>query len=135
MVKPGSMPTSLPWIRRSRAETMKRSHPDFRVGNQRLDSLPHLAGRLVGEGDGEDVLGGDSRAEQVNHPAGDDPGFSRPCAGKYQQRALNVRNCLALGGRQISKQIHGGRFVLVRRPSTRLCRAARRDFHAWCHWL
>ena len=95
------------------AEAVEGAHPDLRAGHQGLDALPHLAGRLVGEGDGQDVLGRDARVEQVGDPPRDDAGLAarrRPAPAG----ALDVRDRLALGRRQIGKQVHGEWVVLVR---------------------
>ena len=60
------------------------------------------------------MLRRDPRAEQVGHPAGDDARLARTRPGQDQQRAVDVGDRLALGGRQIGEQVHGGWVILVR---------------------
>jgi hypothetical protein len=78
------------------------------------DALLHLAGRLVGERDGEDRGGGDALADEVRHAAGDDARLAASGAGDDQQRPVDVRCGLALGVSQVFQQLvcgkHGGEY-------------------------
>ena len=85
---------------------MERADPDPESRHQGLDPLAHLAGGLVGERDGQDCSGAIPECEQVGDPPGDDPRLARAGAGQDQQRALDVGHGLALGGGQISEQVH-----------------------------
>jgi hypothetical protein len=59
--------------------------------DQRGDAGGHLAGRLVGEGDGQDLVRRDvARGEQVRDPVGEHPGLPRARAGHDEQRAALV---------------------------------------------
>ena len=78
-------------------------------GHERLDALPHLAGGLVGEGDGQDVARPHALLEQVGDAAGDDARLAAAGAGEDQQRALEVRDRLALGVGQVGEQVGLGR--------------------------
>ncbi len=101
------MPTSGAYLRSSAgAEAVERADPDSRPRHERLDPLAHLAGGLVGERQGEDLFGRDSRSEQMGDPAGDDPRLARARSGQHQERALDVGHRLALRGRQVSEQVH-----------------------------
>ncbi len=100
------------------AERMKRRNE--RLGKRRMaenpvDALRHLAGGLVGEGDGENGVGRD--ALFLNEPgdsAGDDAGLARAGAGKDEQRALGGFNSSALFGIQIGEErLHGGSWTRI----------------------
>ena len=59
--------------------------------------LPHLPGRLVGEGDGQDVPGIDPPLlDEVGDPVGQDPGLPGACPGQDEERALRVVYSLPL---------------------------------------
>jgi hypothetical protein len=61
------------------------------------NSLPHLLGSLVGEGDGYNVLRPNIVfADKMNDSAGNDARFTASGACKYQQRAFLVQHCLVL---------------------------------------
>ena len=73
---------------------------------QALDALAHLGGRLVGEGDGDDLVRTrQSLGDQIGDAMGDHPGLARAGAGKDQQRAFGVTNRVLLlcveGGEEI----------------------------------
>ena len=75
------------------------------------DPLAHLGGRLVGEGDGQDLrrLGGPG-AHQVGDPAGERARLARAGPGEDQQRPLAVGHGLALGLVQpLEQRFRGGR--------------------------
>ena len=72
------------------------------VAEQPVDALGHLAGGLVGEGDGEDGVGGDAFfADEPGDAAGDDAGFARAGAGEDEQGAFGGLDGGALFGIQI----------------------------------
>ena len=53
-------------------------------------SLAHLFGGLVGEGDGEDVVGGDAAfLDEVGDPMSDDAGFAAAGAGEEEDGAVD----------------------------------------------
>ncbi len=85
---------------------MERPDPDARSWHKGLDPFAHLAGRLVGECQGEDGFRRDAGVEEMGHSAGDDPRLAGTGPGKDQDRAVDVRHRLALGNRQISEQVH-----------------------------
>ena len=90
-----------------RAGGVEGHHPhDARGGaGQRPDPLLHLAGRLVGEGDREDLARArHSRGQQVSDPVGQDPGLARAGAGEHQQRPLAVLHGIGLRRIEARKQ-------------------------------
>ena len=59
------------------------------MSEQRLDALAHLLGRLVGEGDGEDLVRTrESLGDQIGDAMRDDARLARARAGEDQQRRL-----------------------------------------------
>ena len=61
------------------------------------DAVLHLARRLVGEGDGEDLAGpGAAEAEDVGDPHGEHAGLAGAGAGQHQHRAVERLHRLAL---------------------------------------
>ena len=80
----------MPW--KVPTQTRERRH-------QGLDPLAHLAGRLVGEGHGQDRVGRDPRAEQVGDPPGDHARLARAGPGEDEEGAVDMGDGLALGGR------------------------------------
>ena len=61
--------------------------------DQRGDAGGHLPGRLVGEGDGQDLVRRDiARGEQVGDPVGEHPGLPGARAGHDEQRAALVHH-------------------------------------------
>src|SRR5262249_28984751 len=83
---------------------------------ERLCALPHqphhpflhLAGGLVGEGDGEDGAGWDPAGEQPGDAVGDDPRLSAPCPGEHQEGAFGGGDGKTLRRVQ-SGEVHAGR--------------------------
>jgi hypothetical protein len=66
---------------------------------QGADALLHLAGGLVGEGHGDDVLGADAAIlDQMGDLAGDHAGLAGTGAGEHQERAADVVHGLLLPG-------------------------------------
>ena len=53
--------------------TVERAHPDASALRQPLDALPHLVGRLVGERQGQDLLG------------------ATPCSSRFAMRCVTTR--------------------------------------------
>ncbi len=81
-------------------------HRARRAADEQLDALAHLLGRLVGEGDGEDLVrAGLTRAHQVGDPVGQDARLARARAGEDQQRALAVGDRVALRRVQAGQQL------------------------------
>ena len=75
--------------RRRRAATMRRG------------ALEHLLGRAAGEGQQQDALGVDARGDQVGDAVGERARLAAAGAGDDQQRAVAVRDGLALLGVQL----------------------------------
>ena len=78
-------------------------------GTSASTRLLHLAGGLVGEGDGQDVARPHALLQQLGDAAGDDPGLAAAGPGQDQQRALDVRDGRLLGGGQVGEQVGRGR--------------------------
>ncbi len=79
------------------------------AAKQAPDALAHLAGGLVGEGDGEDAPRGDAAlADQVGDAVRDDAGLAGAGAGEDEQRAVTVGDRLDLGRIQAAQQGGGG---------------------------
>ena len=75
------------------ADIMEGPDCDFpQLGSQDFrDTLLHFARRLIGKGDGEQGLGGNSTgSDQVGDAAGENPRFAAPRPGKHQQRPLRI---------------------------------------------
>ncbi len=80
-------------------EGAKPWHALDRGSDQLADALLHLAGGLVGEGDGEDLVAtGFSRGKDMGDAGGQDAGLSRAGAGEDQQGAFGCLYRLALFG-------------------------------------
>jgi hypothetical protein len=62
------------------------------------DTVAHFTGGLVGEGDGEDVGGGDATGDEVGDAAGDGAGFAGAGAGEDEEGAVDVDGGFALRG-------------------------------------
>ena len=70
------------------ARRVERGHPHEPgpVADQRGDPLLHLAGRLVGERDRDDLVGTHvAGGKQIGDPVGQHPGLTRPGTGHDQQ--------------------------------------------------
>ena len=75
------------------------------VADEAVDALGHFRGGLVGEGDGEDGVGGNAFfADQPGDAAGDDAGFAGAGAGQDEQRAVGGFDGGALFGIQIGEE-------------------------------
>jgi len=82
-----------------RAGSMESQHPHAAraAAQQQLDALAHLLGRLVRERDREQLVRPRLAAvDQVGDPVGEHAGLATAGAGEDQQRAVNVRDGLAL---------------------------------------
>ena len=76
------------------AEPQAFDRPADEVGHP----AAHLPGRLVGEGDGQDLPGlGEPAIENVGQAGDQHPGFARTRAGQHQNRPLGGKHSLALG--------------------------------------
>ena len=88
-------------------EGMERRDRGVRVAvrHELIDADRHLLGRLVGEGQGQD-LGrlGTPRGDQPGDPAGDDLGLAGPGAGDDEQRAAAMRHRPQLVGVESAEQ-------------------------------
>ena len=101
MVKLDWRPTSSAWLRSIRAATEWKvpSHgmPSIAPPVIADDALLHLARRLVGEGDGEDLARpGLAGGDQVGEAGGQRGGLAGAGAGQHQHRALGRQHRLAL---------------------------------------
>ena len=76
----------------ARGDRMKRAEPDAFGGaaDHRLEPLAHLARRLVGEGDGEQLAGiGAAGRQDMREPGGQHPGLAGAGAGQHQHRPVD----------------------------------------------
>ena len=89
------------------AGAVERGHPHA-LGHrpdQAAHPLPHLGGRLVGEGDGQDVERRQTVAvDEVGDAVGQHPGLARSGPGHHQQGAADVGDGVALGRVQALQQ-------------------------------
>src|SRR5205823_667612 len=70
-----------------------------------LDPARHLAGRLVREGDGEDMLRGHpADAEEPGDPVGDDPRLAAAGAREHEEGPVARRHRLALRRVQVDEE-------------------------------
>ena len=65
----------------------------------------HLARRLVGEGDGQHLIGPGHRGGQVGGAVRDEAGLARSGPGQHQQRPLGMEDGLSLRIGQIHQQV------------------------------
>ena len=73
-------------------------HARRRRAEQRRHALAHLLGRLVREGDGEDLARfGHAAPDEIGDAIGDDAGLSGAGAGEDQKRAVGVEDGFSLG--------------------------------------
>jgi hypothetical protein len=80
---------------------MKRRdpRPGERGAEQRLDASTHFLRRLIRERDGKNfILLRVAFRQQVGNPLRDHAGFARAGSGKYQKRAVDMKNSIALLG-------------------------------------
>ena len=68
------------------------------TAHEPVEALAHLAGGLVGEGDGEDVPGHDAEVlDHVGDAVREHAGLARPRAGEDEQGPLGGEHGLTLG--------------------------------------
>ncbi len=79
-------------------EAVKGTDGNRAASGQPLDPIGHFLSRLVGEGDGEDLLWIDATFDQPSHPPGDDSGLTRPGSGEDEHRAFEVFDGSSLSG-------------------------------------
>ena len=90
---------------RTHAEWNVDTHIFSATGPTRpTDPVLHLAGRLVGEGDGEDLERGQALIDQMGDPVGEDAGLSRPGTGDDEQRPAVVQHRVVLGRIETGEQ-------------------------------
>ena len=84
------------------ADRMERAHPRHAfdgAADENADALLHLAGRLVGEGDGEDLRGeGAAGGKDMGDAGGEHAGLAGAGAGQHQNRAVERFHRFALLG-------------------------------------
>ena len=84
-------------LRGDGVEGAQPAQPFGRVADQMGDPLTHLAGRLVGEGDGQQFPRlGPARRQDVRQPRGQNPRLARARARQHQHRPLGRLHRLAL---------------------------------------
>jgi hypothetical protein len=91
-------------------EAVEGAHLDRLRTGQGRHAAAHLVGRLVGEGEGDDLLRTNARGDQVGDAVRDDAGLAaaRPC--QHEQRPLDVRGSLSLGVVEGVEHRHEGCF-------------------------
>ncbi len=76
------------------------------VAEDFFDALAHLLGGLVGEGDGQDVVGGDAALlDEVGDAMSDDAGFAAAGAGEEKHGAVDGEDALALLGVHVGEEV------------------------------
>ncbi len=91
----------------SGVEGAQREATTARRTDKPLQSLPHLAGRLVGEGDGHDTPGGDAELpHQPGDAVGEHAGLATARPGQHQHRAIGGGDGFLLLGVQSLEEIH-----------------------------
>ena len=87
------------------------------VPGELVDALAHLVGRLVGEGDAQDVPRQDAQLiDQVGEPVGQGPGLAGARPSDHPDKALGGGDRLTLGGIQFSQQIDHGSALQSEHP-------------------
>ena len=74
------------------AEAVERADPDGRIAGEPLDAPAHFVGGLVREGQGENVLAGDSLLQQPGDAMRDDARLAAARPGQDQQRPVEMCN-------------------------------------------
>src|SRR5215471_1690754 len=78
------------------------------LAEQDIESLPHLGGGLVREGDSEDLVGPHAvRLDQVRDAVSEHPRLAAAGPGKNQERPIEVGHCLPLRRVQLLDVDHG----------------------------
>ncbi len=108
------------------AQRMERAEPEALGGlaEDGGDPFAHLAGRLVGEGDGQDLVGEGAFGQQdMGEAGGQHAGLAGAGAGEHQQRAIDGFDRLALFGIEAGQVVgHRDRYS----PGTRAGQSHRR---------
>src|SRR4029077_2704533 len=98
----------------------EEAEPLYGPAEETLQALPHLPGRLVREGDGEDLARlRTDRVDQVCDAVGEDARLARTCTHDHQQRAFRGKNGLPLSGIQVCEVLLGrgdGHGSMLARP-------------------
>jgi len=101
-----------------RVEGAEPGHPLDRFADQRADALAHLAGGLVGEGDGEDLAGPRlAGGKNVGDACGQHPRLAGPRPGEHQHRSVQGLDRLALLRVESGKVARSGRRACPRRDA------------------
>jgi hypothetical protein len=96
-LEPGELGVAAQDLHPDRVEGAEPGHALDRLADHGADAVLHLARRLVGEGDGEDVAGaGATERQDVGDARGQDAGLAGPRAGQHQHRAVQRLHGLAL---------------------------------------
>ncbi len=83
--------------RADRMEGAEPGHALHRLADQPADPLPHLARRLVGEGDGEDLRRpGTARVDEMGEAGGERRGLAGAGAGEDEHRPFGGQHRVAL---------------------------------------
>ena len=78
------------------AEAVEGADEQPLARQHRLDAVAHLAGGLVGERDGEDLVRLHPLEEEMGDAAGDDARLARPRPRQHEQRPVHVQHRLTL---------------------------------------
>ena len=79
-----------------------------RRGDQPGEPGLHLVGRLVGEGQGQDLRAGDALLQQVGDAMRDHARLAAARPGQNQQRAIDMLHRLELGGGERFENVGSG---------------------------
>ena len=92
------------------AQSVEGAEPQAfgRLAQDGGNTLSHFPRRLVGEGDGEDLVGEGAPGQQdVGEPCRENAGFAGACPGQNQQRAVNSFHRSALFAVETGKVVDG----------------------------
>ena len=80
------------------ARRVERADPHLQChrAHQRCDALAHLARRLVGEGDREDLHRMDALVDEMSDAMSEHTGLARPGTGHHQQRSATMHDRIEL---------------------------------------
>ena len=120
------------------AGRVERRHPHTlrHRPNEGADAVAHLAGGLVGEGDGQDLERRQAvMVDQVGDAMGEHAGLARPRPGHHQKRSAGMGDRLVLGRVQVlqNRRLRHRGSPYCRRPTPLEC-LPRQDWprSAWC---
>ena len=72
-----------------------------------VDALGHLGGGFVGEGDGQDAVGGNVlMLDEIGDAIGDDPGFARSGSGQNEHGATHGFHRFTLLRIELGEKVH-----------------------------